>query len=256
MAIIALKAWYLAEYEPIRELEERPHDLRLSRNSLLKSGLRADFLDEADAVRRSDWFERYLSGEPVEFYIEGSGGYRVANVDLISHEIYFSKQEVMASLEPTVFFSYQTDYSASGDLLRDELNRVVDKLNERSRLSLQLEESNRLADGPARLTSNLMRKINQCLLFVADGTPIHQIDGDPPRLIPSPEVCVELGYALHSKRPEQVLLLHMERSEDLGPYPFDLPNRYRLSFRNQKELRKALPEAIEGQLRRFQLFNS
>ncbi|MGF1514826.1 MAG: hypothetical protein ACFB5Z_14180 [Elainellaceae cyanobacterium] len=255
MAIIALKAWHLAEYVPIRELEERPHDLRLSRNSLLKSGLRADFLDEADAVRQSDWFERYLSGEPVEFYIEGSGGYRVANVDLISHVIYFSKQELMASLEPTIFFSYQTDYAESGDLLRDELTRVVDKLNERSRLSLTLEESNRLSDGPARLTSSLMRKINQCLLFVADGTPIHQIDGSPPRLIPSPEVCVELGYALHSKRPEQVLLLHMERDRDLGPYPFDLPNRYRLSFQNQKELRKALPEAIESQLRRFQLFN-
>lgn len=43
MAIIALKAWYLQEYEPIKELK-RPHDLRLSKNSLLKSGLRADFL--------------------------------------------------------------------------------------------------------------------------------------------------------------------------------------------------------------------
>lgn len=254
MAIIALKAWYLDEYVPIRELEARPHDLRLSRNSLLKSGLRADFLDEAEAVRDADWFERYLNGELVEFYIEGSGGYRVANVDLISHEIYFAKQEVMASLEPTIFLCYQTDYPESGDLLRDEIERLMADLNERSRLTLRLEESNRLADGPARLTSNLTRKINQCLLFIADGTPIHQIDGDPPRLIPSPEVCVELGYALHSKRPEQVLLLHMERDRDLGPYPFDLANRHRLSFRNQKELRKALPEAVESKLRRFQLF--
>ncbi|MEO0406453.1 MAG: hypothetical protein AAF289_03785 [Cyanobacteria bacterium P01_A01_bin.135] len=255
MAIIALKAWYLDEYIPIRELEARPHDLRLSRNSLLKSGLRADFLDEAEAVREADWFERYLNGEPVEFYIEGSGGYRVANVDLISHEIYFAKQETMASLEPTIFFCYQTDYPESGDLLRDEINRVMEDLNGRSRLPLSLEESNRLADGPARLTSNLMRKINQCLLFIADGTPIHQIDGEPPRLIPSPEVCVELGYALHSKRPEQVLLLHMERDRDLGPYPFDLANRHRLSFDSQKALRKVLPNAIEAKLRRFQLFS-
>jgi hypothetical protein len=44
MAIIALKAWYLEQYEPVSELEKRPYDLRLSRNSLLKSGLRGRFL--------------------------------------------------------------------------------------------------------------------------------------------------------------------------------------------------------------------
>jgi len=48
MAIIALKAWYLSDYEPIRELESRPHDLRLAKNSLLKSALRADFLEDIE----------------------------------------------------------------------------------------------------------------------------------------------------------------------------------------------------------------
>jgi hypothetical protein len=108
MSIIALKAWYLQEYEPIRELEKRPHDLRLSKNSLLKSGLRADFLEDSEEVKNSLWFQRYLEGERVEFYIEGSGGYGISNIDLRSHEIYFSKQEVMAHLEPTIFLCYQT----------------------------------------------------------------------------------------------------------------------------------------------------
>ena len=30
------------------------------------------------------------------FYIEGSGGYTISNIDLVSHEIYFTKQDVMA----------------------------------------------------------------------------------------------------------------------------------------------------------------
>ncbi|MDX2096812.1 MAG: hypothetical protein SFW36_03470, partial [Leptolyngbyaceae cyanobacterium bins.59] len=167
MAIIALKAWYLKEYEPIREMEKRPHDLRLSKNSLLKSGLRADFLEDSDEVKRSDWFQRYLEGELVEFYVEGSGGYSISNIDLISHEIYFTKQEVLAHLEPIIFFSYQTAYSEAGDLLRHELQTIVDQLNKRSRLPLSLEESHRLAEGPARLSSVLMRKIRQSLLFIA-----------------------------------------------------------------------------------------
>lgn len=254
MAIIALKAWYLQEYEPIRELENRPHDLRLSKNSLLKSALRADFLEDSAEVKQSVWFQRYLEGELVEFYIEGSGGYAISNIDLISHEIYFTKQDVMAHLEPTIFLCYQTEYSQSGDLLREAVQNFLEKLNKRSRLPLTLEESHRLTEGPIRLNSGLMRKIRKCLLFVADATPILQIDASPPQLIPSPKVCVEVGYALQAKRPEQMLLAQMERADMLGQFPFDLPSDHRLLFRNKTELQKTLPSVMEAQLQRFNLF--
>jgi len=253
MAIIALKAWYLEQYEPIRELEKRPHDLRLSKNSLLKSGLRADFLEDSDEVKKSTWFQRYLQGEMVEFYIEGSGGYAISNIDLSSHEIYFSKQEVMANLEPEIFFSYQTEFTESGDLLRDELESILDSLNRRSRLPLTLRESHRLSEGAIRLNSSLMRSIRQCLLFIGDGTSIAQISDTPPLLIPSPKVCVEVGYALQSKRSEQILLVQMERLEMPGQFPFDLPSQNRLVFKDKTQLRKFLPKAIESQLQRFSL---
>jgi len=254
MAIIALKAWYLQKYEPIRDLEKRPHDLRLSKNSLLKSALRADFLEDVEDVKRSEWFQRYLAGETIEFYIEGSGGYAISNIDLISHEMYFTKQEVLAHLEPTIFLCYQTEYSDSSDALRDVLKSTIEKLNRRSRLPLTLEESHRLTDGPVRLKSTLMRKIRQSLLFIADSTPIAKIDSQPPQLIPSPKVCVEVGYALQSKRTEQVLLAQMERPDLPGQFPFDLPSQNRVLFNNTKDLTKTLPDLVEAQLQRFSLF--
>lgn len=253
MAIIALKAWYLREYEPIRDLEKRPHDLRLSKNSLLKSALRADFLEDSDVVKQSEWFQRYLEGEAVEFYIEGSGGYSIANVDLISHEMYFTKQDVMGRLEPIIFFSYQTDYARSAEWLRDELQDFVQRLNGRSRLPITLEESHRLTDAPVRLSSALMRKIRNSLLFVADGTPILQINGSPPQLVPNPKVCVELGYALQCKRPEQIVLAQLERDDLAGQFPFDLPNSSRVLFQTQSELRQSLTATLETQLQRFNL---
>ncbi|MGF1674976.1 MAG: hypothetical protein ACFCUV_15015, partial [Rivularia sp. (in: cyanobacteria)] len=103
MSIIALRAWYIEKYEPIPELEKRQPDIRISKKSLLKSALRADFLEDSDEVKNSTWFRRYLEGDEIEFYIEGSGGYCVANIDLISHEIYFTKQALLAQLEPTIF---------------------------------------------------------------------------------------------------------------------------------------------------------
>jgi hypothetical protein len=200
MAIIALKAWYLQQYEPIKELEKRPHDLRLSKNSLLKSGLRADFLDDSQDVKKSEWFGRYLEGETIEFYIEGSGGYAISNIDLISHEIYFTKQEVMGQLEPVIFLSYQTEYNASSDALRNALSDSLEAFNQRSRLPLQLEESRRPAGEPMRLNSTQMRKIRKSLLFIADGTPVARIEGEKtPLLLPQPECLCGSGLCLNSQ---------------------------------------------------------
>ena len=256
MTIIALKAWYLQEYEPIQELEKRPHDLRLSKNSLLKSGLRADFLEESEEIKQSAWFQRYLEGEIVEFYIEGSGGYTISNIDLSSHEIYFIKQAVMAQLEPTIFLCYQTEYAASSEALRDGLKTILESLNQRSRLPLSLVESYRPSDSPIRLNRTMMRKIRTSLLFVADGTPTARIEGkDSAQLIPSPNVCVEIGYAIQSKRSEQILLAQMQRPDLSGQFPFDLPNYQCLQFKNGGELNKMLPTTIEKQLYRFNLFS-
>lgn len=255
MAIIALKAWYLKKYEPVKELEKRPHDLRLSKNSLLKSGLRADFLEDSEEVKKSDWFGRYLEGDAVEFYIEGSGGYVISNIDLISHEIYFTKQAVMALLEPTIFFSSQTEYADASEVLRLELHKALEILNQRSRLPLILVESGR-SSGPIRLNSMMLRNIRKSLLFIADGTPIARIAGqETNRLIPSPNVCVEIGYAMQSKRSEQILLTQMQRPDLEGQLPFDLPKLQSLQFKDSKELNKMLPQVIETQLTRFNLFS-
>ncbi|MEL7051796.1 MAG: hypothetical protein AAGM45_08420 [Cyanobacteria bacterium J06588_5] len=253
MAIIALKAWYLSNYEPVRDLEKRPHDLRLAKNSLLKSALRADFLEDIEDVKQADWFQRYLEGDRVEFYIEGSGIYAIANIDLISHEIYFAKQDSLSNLDPTIFLSYQTEYTDSSDLLRDALEAFIKKFNNKSRLPISLVESNRLSQGAVKINSTLMRQIRRSLIFIADGTPIHSIDGTPPQLVPSPKVCVEMGYALQCKRAEQIVLAQMERIDMPGQFPFDTPTHNRLSFEKKSELTKALPQLLQQRLQRFNL---
>jgi hypothetical protein len=255
MSIIALRAWYLQDYEPISELEKRPPDIRLSKKSLLRAALRADFLEDSDDVKRSIWFGRYLEGENVEFYIEGSGGYCVANIDLISHEIYFTKQTVLAQLDPTIFFSSQTEYTEATEAIREGLQKSLETLNLRSRLPLTLVDSSRPKDAPQRLNRTILRKLRKSLLFIADTTPIASIETkDVQQLIPSPNVCIEIGYAIQSKRTEQILLVHQQRPEYDGRFSFDLPTQQTLPFRDSKELNKILTGAIKTQLTRFKLF--
>ncbi len=252
MAIIPLKAWYLGQYEPLREVIKRPPDLRLNRNSLLKSALRADFLDDKEVIQQSEWFQKYLEGEAVEFYIEGSGGYTIANLDLVSQEMYFSKQEIAATLEPIIFFSRQTEYPHSSNTIQTVLTQTLENYNQRSRYPLTLEVAPRPQDTPLRLSDSQLRKLRKSLLLVVDGTPITQIkQEETSRLIPSPYICTELGYALQNKRGGQILLLYQQRSDVSGQWPFDLPSHQQLEFKTSEDLSQTLPQVITAFLQRF-----
>jgi len=224
MAIIALKAWYLDKYEPIREVIKRPHDLRLSRNSLLKSGLRADFLDDSLTIQGSVWFQRYLEGERVEFYLEGSGGYVISNIDLISQEIYFTKQDLSAWLDPVIYFSSQSQFKDSSTALKTVLTETVENLNKRSRLPLTIEET------PA-------------------------ISQKETELLPSPLVGVELGYAIACKQGGQILLTYQNRAELKGKLAFDLPSYQKLIFSDPSELRLTFPPLMATLLQKFNLIS-
>ena len=250
MAIIALKAWYLEQYAPIREVVKRPHDLRLSRNSLLKSGLRADFLEDSSEVKGSRWFERYLEGEMVEFYIEGSGGYGIANIDLISHEIYFNKREISAWLEPVIFLSGQNQYPSSTESLQGVIEASLEQFNQKSRIPLSLAFLPRLEDAPLRLSDSQFRQIKKSLLFIADTTPIHQM-GE--QLLLGPSVCVELGYAVQTKQAGQILLVSQQRPQLSGQVPFALPQHQQLSFADVSELQTVFPPLLAALLQRFNL---
>ncbi len=255
MAIIALKAWYLEQYEPIKEIVKKPCHLRLSRNSLLKSGLRADFLDDRQVVETSDWFALYLEGETVEFYIEGSGSYVISNIDLVSQEIYFTKQDTMMGLEPIIYFSPQIEYPAATEAIISNLNEALAKLNERSRLPLTVEIAPRPADSSLRLSSSQLRKIRKSLLYIADGTPIASLPGNnKSHLLLSSNVCVEIGYAIDNKDAGQMLLLWMERPDLSGEFPFDLSQYRQLSFKDSSELTKTLPGLLKTLLQKFNLF--
>ncbi|MFN4280227.1 hypothetical protein [Thermosynechococcus sp.] len=237
MAIIALRAWYLPQYEPLEQIEQRPHDLRLNKNSLLKTALRADFLDDLEIVRRSEWFQRYRLGETVEFYIEGSGNYTIANIDILSHEIYFIKSDRLSYLEPTLFFSGSD--RPSSDAIRHALKTFIDTTP--TRLPLQLVESPR--SPVPRLQTPVLTHLRRALLFIADVTACPHLDG---------AVALELGYAIASKRCNQILLIE-QQSLDRSPLPVAIPSQQRLIYGEAAELATLLTSHLQTLLAPFQL---
>ena len=257
MAIIALRAWYLEQYEPIREVIKKPCNLRLSRNSLLKTGMRADFLNERSEIEVSPWFASYLEGVKVEFYIEGSGFYIISNIDLVSQEIYFTKQESLSGLEPVIYYSPQTEYPTATEIIIPILETTVAQLSSRSRLPLSLEIASRPQDAPLRLSRSQLKNIRKSLLYIADVTPISTVVGvTHTSFLLSPNTCVEIGYAMESKDNGQILLLKMERSDISGKFPFDVSGYKELNFKEPAELQNTLPKLIETLLQRFAILTN
>ena len=255
MAIIALKAWYLEQYEPIKQIVKQPCTLRLSRNSLLKTGLRADFLDDRLEVEGSDWFQLYLEGKIVEFYIQGSGSYVVANIDLVSQEIYFTKCSSISGLEPIIYYSPQRHYQPAYEAITEALNSTLDKLNQRSRIPLSLEVTPHSPQSPLRLSNSQFRRISKSLLLIGDVTPICQVDGETQSsLMVDSNVSVELGYGIQTKDNGQILLVYMERPDLKGQPAFDMAGYKQLSFSKANDIAKSLPKLLDTLLQRYSIF--
>jgi hypothetical protein len=250
MAIIVLKAWYLDSVLSASQAQQKAPDLRLSRTGLLKTAMRADFLDDVEQVKASLWWQRYLEGELVEFYIEGSGAYSISNLDLISREIYFNKRATLSMTEPTIYFCGQSDYPDSSTTLQRTLQAVVETINRKHKppVPLQLQGSPLSKAETVIIDAALIRKLKHALLVVADVTPV-QVNGYG-RPLPSPQVCLELGYALQSKRPEQLLLVQMPRDGVEGSFPFEVEGSSLLKIADPRRLSDQLGSEIARQLER------
>lgn len=255
MAIIVLKAWYLDSALAVSQLSSRPPDLRLSRTGLLKTGMRADLLNDIDEVQGSRWFQRYLEGELVEFYIEGSGAYSISNLDLISREMYFNKRSTLAHREPTIVLCGQGHYPESTEAMGAALTQLVEAVNRKPGLvmPIRLEQTVGSQDGVYTIDAALLRKLKQSLLVIADVTPVASFDQGSSGC-PSPQVCVEVGYALQAKLPEDVLLVQFQRPDYGGRFPFDIESSGHLMIKDPKELQSPLVDWVGKQLNRLHLF--
>ncbi len=251
MAIIVLRAWYLDTVLAASQVQTAEPDLRLSRTGLLKTGMRADFLDDVERVKRSRWFERYLEGELIEFYIEGSGAYSISNLDLISREMYFNKRATLVHRTPTLFFCGQTIYPESSQMIADALAQIVDTVNRKHDpiVPLELEQSMEVAQGVA-IDAALIRKIKQSLIVVADVTPIAVLEDPFPYPLPSPQVSLEIGYALQTKDPEDIMLVQLQRGQRNGRVPFEIESSPYVTAKDQKHIQSQLLPQVLRQLQR------
>lgn len=153
--------------------------------------------------------------------------------------------------ECNIFFSWQADVKESRKIIDKALKKAAEELNARhADWHVNITSDTRGEDGSPDIEDAVLQKIREAHIFVADITPIAQLEKEGKRkLLPNPNVMIELGYAIRRMDiDKQVILLANERKDainyDAKDMPFDI-NHHKISQINNDI---TLTERIEALL--------
>ncbi|MCX5968199.1 MAG: nucleotide-binding protein [Cyanobacteria bacterium] len=250
MQITRVKCWFVGDsiYD-VAQVEAQPHTLDLVKKSILKAGYRAYCLTDRAAIESSAWYQLHLISGVVIFYIEGSGLYKLANIDLVESEFYFEKSNLPARYRPWIFYSWQSDYNPSRGHIREGINSAVDIINSRNPKSQVIAvESTRPEDGAGNIVEAIKANIDRSLMAIFDITNVSRVDANEQagKCYPNANVVFELGYALSRKRADQVLMIKKSRSAELGndSTPFDFAQNRRIDYDRPATLKQQISDAV------------
>lgn len=245
------KCWHIktAVYDLDVLAKDKP-DIRLIKKSILKLGYRAFFVNDRSEVEESEWYRNYLLGGNGLFYVEGSGVYRLANIDLTDNELYFEKDNLPTGFKPWIFYSWQSDYNPSRTSIKSGLEAAIEEINQNRspKATLEIVESTRPADGADDIVSTIKRNLDRCLLAVFDITNTSIVpngEGKPSKAYPNANVVFEMSYALQRKRKDQIILVKRTRDDvAVDGVPFDFSQNRYLEYKTKGQARDCIKAII------------
>lgn len=126
-----------------------------------------------------------------------------------------------------VFFSWQSNRTKAKKAIFSALHNAEDALKADG-IELVIDSDTWDRIGKKNIENEVLRKINNCDIFVADFTPVCTIPADEKRnriehLQPNANVLFEYGYALARKGENKMILLaNLEANEHIEHLPFDI----------------------------------
>lgn len=133
-----------------------------------------------------------------------------------------------------LFYSWQTDKPAAKRMIRKALDNAKSRLLAKG-IEIYIDQDTRDRIGTTSIDSEVLKKIEECDIFVADITPV-TTTGDS-KLVPNPNVMFEYGYAkakLGLKR--CILVASMIEGQKISDMPFDINHDTISNFKEQSDL--------------------
>lgn len=157
----------------------------------------------------------------------------------------------MPDAKISIFYSWQNDINPDTHrfLIKKALKSACNKL-ELNGSSFHVDESTANVPGCPEIVSTILEKITKSAIFVCDITPVCTIGSEERKLIPNPNVMLELGYAAHSLSWNNILCI-ADTDELVGKMPFDVATRRyiaysALKYNAEEQLRNKIIQALKA----------
>jgi len=248
-----IKCWLInSKIIDLEVIKSKTEEFKILKKSILKTGFRG-FIIEEENIKNASWYNNFLLGNKVNFYLDGSGVYRLANIDLSENEIYLERLKIPIGYKPWIFFSWQSDYNPSRSHIKDALKEVVKEINDtRSpKGEIEIVESTRLEDGAKDIVEAIKDNIDKSLIIVSDVTNVSGVLGNDGKQkedgknYPNANVVFETSYAFQRKEFNQIILVKRERKElPNDETPFDFSKNRRINYKTKSEIMTELKGLI------------
>ena len=133
----------------------------------------------------------------------------------------------------TIFYAWQAQLppKCNRSLIENALERALRELaqDKEEPVEFALDQDARGVSGAAEISATILRKIEDCSIFVADVTPVGSLING--KATPNPNVLFELGYAWHKLGEGRVILVLNEAFGTPEDLPFDLLKRSLVIYR-------------------------
>ena len=160
-----------------------------------------------------------------------------------------------------IFYAWQDDIENELNryFIRDSLKKALKNINKKSTINeaprylLQLDHDTKNIPGIPEIANTIFKKISECDIFVADLTFIAESEnGDKKKMIPNPNVILELGYAISNLGSSKIICVMNEAFGRPDKLFFDLVHRrwpITYSFVHNKDLdQKEIQEKLSDNL--------
>lgn len=137
-----------------------------------------------------------------------------------------------------VFYSWQSDLPSSKNrsLIEKGIKNATDLLLKECPqvTEFEIDTDSRNELGTPDLAATIFNKIDLCDIFIADISIINH--GSPKRLVPNPNVLLELGYAAKTIGWSQIICLYNKEYANVEELPFDIRSRKPIVYDTSKDI--------------------
>lgn len=236
--LLILAKKYLSETTQ-KNINEYIHKVRDAIPDLFyqsRDSLRDEFIElipteKLSEVRSLLELLRYISGITGNNF---TGNYKSGSASSIIQRIESLERTMKESInyhsQFTVFYCWESDLPSktNRNYIQSCIDKAIKRLNDESDIKLCLDKDTFGTAGSPDIFPTILGKIETCMVFVADITPIIKYGN---KGIPNPNVMCELGYALSSISDERVIMLFNKADEnDPKDLPFDLGLKRAMMF--------------------------